>query len=255
MAEEINGRKSLCVLVGAGVSAESGVPTYKGNTNTVPIGGKLMTHQEAAHRSIFEQHPLDYWNKQHKFKQTTSQCQPNAVHHAIARLVSYFNTSKTSGFVITQNIDGFDRVATQGGEIFEIHGNLDYMKCSKQCSQDLYPSNLGVPQELTAVPTCPKCGEFCVPHMLNFDESYSEEYYRAQTAASMFDSIDVLVIMGTQLQTSLPQRLVRQAQTKNVLILEANIEPVLEYGKVMINKAPLGQSFSAIVDKIVGDVN
>jgi len=47
--------------------------------------------------------------------------------------------------------------------------------------------------------------------MLNFDESYSEEYYRAQTAASMFDSIDVLVIMGTQLQTSLPQRLVRQA--------------------------------------------
>jgi len=44
MAEEINGRKSLCVLVGAGVSAESGVPTYKGNTNTVPIGGKLMTH-------------------------------------------------------------------------------------------------------------------------------------------------------------------------------------------------------------------
>lgn len=150
-------------------------------------------------RRVFEEFPLDYWNKQHKFKQVTKQCRPNAVHHAIARLINYFNTEKTTGFVITQNIDGFDRAAKLAGEIFEIHGNLDQMKCSKLCSPDLYPSNLGRDEELTAVPTCPKCGAMCVPHMLNFDECYNEEYYRAETATKMFDSIDVLIILGTQL--------------------------------------------------------
>jgi len=44
MAEEIGRRKSLCVLIGAGVSAESGVPTYKGNTDLVPMGGKMITY-------------------------------------------------------------------------------------------------------------------------------------------------------------------------------------------------------------------
>jgi len=72
--------------------------------------------------------------------------------------------------------------------------------------------------------------------MLNFDESYSEEYYRAQTAANMFDTIDVLVILGTQLATNLANRLARQACAKKVLVLEGNIEPVLEYGNVMVNK-------------------
>ena len=104
-------------------------------------------------RSVFEEFPLDFWNKQHKFKQVTKQCRPNAVHHAIARLVNFFVTEKANGFVITQNIDGFDRASQLGGAVFEIHGNLDYMKCSKLCSADLYPSNLGTEEELPAVPT------------------------------------------------------------------------------------------------------
>jgi len=84
-----------------------------------------------------------------------------------------------------------------GGEVFEIHGNLDYMRCSKECSEDLYPSNLGAPRDLTAVPKCPKCGQICVPHMLCFDEMYTEKYYRAQSANQMFESVDVLIILGT----------------------------------------------------------
>lgn len=214
-----------------------------------------MSHQDAAMRSVFEEFPLDYWNKQHKFKQLTKQCEPNVVHHAIARLVNHFCTRKTSGFVITMNIDGFDRAVTQGGEIFEIHGNLDYMRCSNQCTQDLLPSNLGSPDELTTVPTCPNCGALCVPHMLNFDEAYTEEYYRAKSAQQMFENIDVLIILGTQLATNLPNRLVDEATRKKVLILEGNIEPVLNYGKVMVNKQPLGQSFPAIVEKIIANDN
>jgi len=52
----------------------------------------------------------------------------------------------------------------------------------------------------------------------------------------MFENIDVLIILGTQLATNLPNRLVDEATRKKVLILEGNIEPVLNYGKVMVNK-------------------
>ena len=125
------------------------------------------------------------------------ECGPNVVHDAIARLVDFFNSTGKNGCVITQNPDGFDRASSLGGEVFEINGNLDYMSCSKECSAELYPSILGSASIINKVPTCPKCGALCRPHMLLFDESYNEEYYRAKTAAKMMESIDVLIILGT----------------------------------------------------------
>ena len=82
------------------------------------------------------------------FKSQLQECQPNVVHQAIARLVNHFNSTDRSGFVITQNVDGFDRASSLGGEVFEIHGNLDYMRCSEECSEDVYPSGLGGSPEL-----------------------------------------------------------------------------------------------------------
>ena len=70
------------------------------------------------------------------------QCVPNNITSAIAQLVNFFNSTNRSGFVITQNLDGFDRAASLGGEVFEINGNLDFMRCSKSCSNDLYPNTL-----------------------------------------------------------------------------------------------------------------
>ena len=97
-----------------------------------------------------------------------------------------------------------------GEEVYEIHGNLDYMRCRNECTTDVYPSNLPLPN-LNEVPTCPKCGALCRPHILCFDEAYTEDYHRAMTATRMFESIDVLIVLGTQLQTNLPARLVKDA--------------------------------------------
>lgn len=83
------------------MSAESGVLTYKGNTNTFPIGGKQMTHEEAAVRTVFDAHPLDFWRKQHVFKRSVNDLSPNAVHHAVSRLAAFYNASGKSAFVIT----------------------------------------------------------------------------------------------------------------------------------------------------------
>ena len=68
--------------------------------------------------------------------------QPNAVNQAAAQLVHHFNSTNRSGCVITQNIDGIDRAVSLGEQVFEINGNLDFMRCSKCCSLELYPSVL-----------------------------------------------------------------------------------------------------------------
>ena len=117
----------------------------------------------------------------------------------------------------------------------------------------MYPSPLGKTEEFDEVPTCPKCDALCRPHILLFDESYNEEFYRMKTAQTMFEAADVMIILGTQLKTNLPKRLADMACKQKKLILECNIEPVLEYGKVMINKKPVIQSFPAIVDTIINN--
>ena len=180
---------------------------------------------------------------------------PNAVHHAIAQLVHFYNSTNRRGFVVTENVDGFDRASALSGEVYEIHGNLDYMRCSKECTQDLYPSDLGSVSRVIETPTCPKCGIAALPHIQNHNEEYKEEHYRANTAEEMFDSVDVLIVIGSKLQKSLPNRFAQMAQKRKKLILEINSEPVLQYGRVMVNTQPMLESFPSIVEKITAGFN
>ena len=170
-----------------------------------------MTYQESAYSNVFAEFPFDFWSAMSNLKSQMQEFQPNVVHHAIARLVNHFNSTHRSGFVITQNVDGFDRASSLGGELFEIHGNLDYMRCSEECSEDLFPSGLGDSPELVQVPTCPRCGAICRPHVLLFDEAYTEIHYHVMAAQTMLESADVLVILGTQLSTGVPKRLAEMA--------------------------------------------
>ena len=126
-----------------------------------------MTYDQASRNPgfAFKKDPLAFWRRQHAFKYQMLQSSPNAVHDAVAQLVHHYmstrRSSHRSASVITQNVDGFDWASSLGVEIFEIHGNLDYMRCSKPCSSNLYPSRLGDVSELNEVPTCPKCGALC----------------------------------------------------------------------------------------------
>jgi NAD-dependent SIR2 family protein deacetylase len=90
----------------------------------------------------------------------------------------------------------------------------------------------------------------CRPHILCFDESYQENYFRAQSAHDAFERADIFIVLGTQLKTNLPARLVREAQKQKKLILEGNIDPVITYGKVMVMSGDLEQQFSDLVARI-----
>ena len=158
--------------------------------------------------------------------------------------------------MVTQNVDGFDWASTQGGEVFEIHGNLDYMRCSQSCTDGhLYPSHIGEMRNITSIPKCPKCGAICEPHILKHNEDYNEAYFYSQTVENMLDTADVLIVLGTSLDKRLPKLLEMRAQKRKKLILECSPEPKVHYGRVMVNTQPMLEGFPSIVEKITAGFN
>jgi NAD-dependent SIR2 family protein deacetylase len=71
------------------------------------------------------------------------------------------------------------------------------------------------------------------PNVLWFDESYQEKFYSAQSAAGKIAESDVLIVVGTTLQTSLPLKMVHEAASKGIIIIEINPKPFLDFEGVL----------------------
>lgn len=121
--------------------------------------------------------------------------------------------------------------------VFEIHGNINYMRCDGCCCNRLFPSPEVPLSSLSrgqiAVPRCPRCKGLARPHTLFFDESYNEEFYRKDSAMAALEDMDCLIVIGTRLETNLASRIVGEAISKDCLIVEINPEPVIECGNVL----------------------
>ena len=64
-------------------------------------------------------------------------------------------------------------------EVYEIHGNINFMRCASKCTNDLYPSPINC--DYNFVPKCLKCNGIARPHVLFFDEAYEDIYYRTDS--------------------------------------------------------------------------
>lgn len=86
-------------------------------------------------------------------------------------------------------------------------------------------------------------------HCLFFDECYNEENYQADTIMSIMKDCDLLIVAGTMLETSLPNRMVQQHLKKDRKLIEINIEPILDMGvNVMFTRMPSEKSLPLIVN-------
>ena len=106
--------------------------------------------------------------------------------------------------MITQNVDGLHKLAGNSDKrTYLIHGDLNYVRCGDECSNELYPfpKNISdktrydyITYEEEKRLKCPKCGEDLRPHVLWFDETYNEKYYKFQTVRSIADNTGLLFI-------------------------------------------------------------
>lgn len=116
-------------------------------------------------------------------------------------------------------------------EVYELHGSINYMRCDKSCTTDLFPGpKVGCDDDF--VPTCPRCMGVARPHTLFFDESYEQEYYRKDTILNEIQTGDCLIVIGTALETNLAATIVAQAITNKKLIIEINPQPCIKNGNV-----------------------
>ncbi|MEL6134444.1 MAG: Sir2 family NAD-dependent protein deacetylase, partial [Bacteroidota bacterium] len=185
-------KKRLIILTGAGVSAESGIPTFRGPEGYWKVGSRNYMPQEIGTQEMFRREPQEVW-KWYLFRRTVCQeARPNPGHEAIATLEKMMGDRLT---LITQNVDGLHlRAGNSLDRTYLIHGSLEYVRCSVPCSSKLYPFPQGIsPKDRDSDVTedewkalaCPNCGAMTRPHILWFDEYYNEEYFKFKSSKDL----------------------------------------------------------------------
>ena len=210
--------KNIIVLTGAGISAESGLPTFRGEDGYWVKNGKNFHPMELATNRAFREDPETVWEWYHYRRNLYSKTEPNQGHYALVELAKNLPIT-----LVTQNVDRLHQKAGYSKDIFEIHGNIFYMRCFNECTQELVP----IEDSQTGVPSCQKCGDSMRPHVLWMDEFYNEEYYKYNTVQVLGrDTMDALLLIGTTLQTNLPRQLFELAYYKQLPILDINPHPI-----------------------------
>ena len=225
------GSGRLSILTGAGISAESNIPTFRGPEGYWTIGSKEYQPQEMATYMMFMQKPEEVWKWYLYRIGICKKAQPNPGHHALVDMEMLFKDRFT---LITQNVDNLHlRAGNSLERTFQIHGNVFFMRCADECKREVFP----IPKNLTdreknetlteterQLLMCPDCGSRTRPHVLWFDEMYNEHYYRYHSALKVAEETDLLLVVGTSGATSLPNQVVWEVKNRNGIIIDINIE-------------------------------
>ncbi len=246
--EEFFNSKNIIVVTGAGISSESGLPTFRGEEGYWTKGSKNYQPMELATNRAFQEEPETVWEWYHYRRNLYKKTNPNLGHYALANLKRFFKENDRDLILVTQNVDGLHSKAGFSKDLFEIHGNIFYMRCYEECTDTIHP----IPENQTGVPVCPDCESIMRPHILWFDEFYDEAYYKFHTVLEYgYDKMDALLLVGTTLQTNLPRKLFEIAYFKQLPMIEVNTEPIgiKKYG-VMELKGKSGEILPELLKKV-----
>jgi NAD-dependent deacetylase len=227
LLEFYDGGRKLTILTGAGLSADSGIPTFRDVDGFWTVGSKNYAPEEMGTYGMFCAKPLEVWKWYLYRKGICAKAEPNKGHHAIRQLEDMFGDRFR---LISQNVDGLHIAAGNSLErTYLIHGTLERCRCGKECSRELFPFpdfTLEKGQELTEEQVdklkCPKCDAFTRPHVLWFDEFYDETYYKRDSALRVSKETGLLLIVGTSGATTLPQLVVKNALARQGMVIDIN---------------------------------
>ncbi|CAM6083375.1 unnamed protein product [Calypogeia fissa] len=198
--------KNITVLTGAGVSAESGIPTFRG------AGGlwRKWRAMELATPGAFEDNPSLVWEFYHYRRCVVDTAKPNAAHYAIAALQKRCKQEGKKFCLLTQNIDEL-HMRAGSEDVVELHGSLWKTRCTK--CHDVQDNHVmpicaalagrGAPDPATPdaripvkeLPACKRCNGLLRPHVVWFGESlYSSILNQADDA---LQTCDLLLVAGT----------------------------------------------------------
>ena len=226
-----SGTGTIVALTGAGISAESGIPTFRGKEGYWTVGSREYHPQEMATWGMFSRHPERVWPWYLYRIGICARAQPNAAHDALVRLEEAFGDRFV---LVTQNVDGLHaRAGNSVARTYMIHGDLNRMRCAAACSTETWavPDFERADERATTLSDdeaarlrCPRCGEWARPHVLWFDECYDEERYRYESTLRAAQAADLLFVVGTSGATSLPMAVGQQALARGTTTIDVNPE-------------------------------
>lgn len=174
----------VAVLTGAGVSAESGIPTFRDAQTGL---WARFTPEDLASPRAYARDPDFVWSWYAERYATCLACGPNAAHRALARLEQQVG----AGFnLVTQNVDGLHARAGSRN-LTELHGNLASARCERCGHVQALPS----PAEFTPPSTCERCSSRARPNIVWFGELLPEQ--ALETAWAAFEAAEVALVIGT----------------------------------------------------------
>jgi NAD-dependent deacetylase len=221
--------KSILVLTGAGISAESGIPTFRGEDGYWQVGSDNYFPEQMATQRFFSEMPEELWKWYRHRQEVCMNAQPNDGHRAISDLEIWSEKNSKDFLLVTQNVDNLHNRAGIHN-IIEIHGNIFKYRCNSMFSQDGHSLSVFDYENIDSddpLPKCKICNGLLRPHVLWFDEYYTEELFKAETAMKFALKTELLLVVGTALATNIPNRIVGVAYQSKIPIIEINPNPIL----------------------------
>jgi NAD-dependent deacetylase len=208
LLDALRAAQQVCVLTGSGISAESGVPTFR--EAQTGLWEQFDPHQLATPEA-FQRDPALVWRWYRWRRDLVAAVEPNAGHHALvtlARLVPELT-------LVTQNVDGLHQRAGSDG-VIEFHGNLFEDRCFVE-------GCVVVDADMSAdVPVCPGCGGMLRPGVVWFGEPIPESAMHA--AAAAVSGCDLFFSVGTSALVWPAAGLAEAARQQGAAVVEINLD-------------------------------
>jgi len=207
----------IVVLTGAGVSASSGLPTYRGPGGLWEKEGL----SDLATSEAWQERPQDVWKLFGGLRGQVREVEPNAAHLALARMEALADGAFT---LVTQNVDGLHQRAGSVN-VVELHGNIHQTRCSStDCKLEVFTDELAYEE----VPVCSLCSAKLRPDIVLFGEALPVLGDHLATRA--LRDCDLFIAIGTSGTVSPASRFVRSAEYVGAHTVLVNLEAMDEGG-------------------------
>jgi NAD-dependent deacetylase len=233
-AEMLRAAKRVAAMTGAGVSAESGLATFRG------AGGLWEGHrvEDVATPAAFGRAPALVWRFYNLRRANLREARPNPGHQALVKLEERLGPERFT--LITQNVDNLHRAAGSR-RILELHGNLTRVRCTG-CQQI---EDRGT-EPLDDMPTC-ACGALLRPDVVWFHEMLPDGIW--EEAARAVATCDCFLVIGTSAIVYPAAGLIDVARRVGAKVIEVNLEPTEATGRVDVGLyGPSGQVLPRLVE-------
>jgi NAD-dependent deacetylase len=232
VASWITAADRIVVLTGAGISAESGVPVFRG------AGGlwRQFRPEQLATPEAFHRQPELVWEWYLWRRARIAAAEPNAGHHAIAR----WQRDREGVTLLTQNVDGLHARAGSP-QMIELHGNLWRVRCAHGCSGTQLDDPAEPPRTLLRC----ACGAWLRPDVVWFGESLHAGALAA--ASEAVAAANLVLVVGTSAMVYPVAALPRMARQHRVRVVEINVDDTPLSAEVdAVLRGPAGEILPAL---------